>query len=143
MQRNVRKDIIRKVNHLIYFSFSSMLSHISNRIRLSLYLPYTAPLKYQALSIPSNSSNLRISSPLGFVTSSANLQPSDFLFNGRFLPHNSGFYGRVQNRNNDRSGFTFWYLNSVGDYDGSSTFAVFLRKDLTNSQTCVFLFLLG
>ena len=35
-----------------------MLLHISNRIRLSLYLPYTAPLKYQALSIPSNSSNL-------------------------------------------------------------------------------------
>ena len=39
--------------------------------------------------------------------------------NGRSLSHNSGFYGRVQNFNNDRSGFTFWSWNSVGDYDFS------------------------
>ena len=51
--------------------------------------------------------------------------------NGRSPSHNSGFYGRVQNFNNDRSGFTFWSWNSVGDYDFSVrefNFRCFLKE---------------
>lgn len=75
-----RRKFFRKHPITFFFSVSPRCRHRYRNILFSLYFPYTAPLKYQAPSIPSNLRRLVIITSLDFVTLSAYLEPLPFAF---------------------------------------------------------------